>query len=316
VDHAIESALACETAGREDVRITNVDGTNWSSGGSAFAYANSHGFVGVERGTSHTISCSLIAGRGDAMQRDYWYDHARAANDMISAESIGRRAAERALARLDPRPICTGRYPVLYSAELARSLVGHFLNAVAGSSQYRRSSFLLDACGKAVFPDWLQMTERPHRPRGHRSANFDAEGVATADRPLVIDGRLDRYVLGSYSARKLGLESTGNAGGMHNLELSIGDATQAELVRQLGSGLLLTELMGQGVNGITGDYSRGAAGFWVENGEIAHPVDGITVAANLRDMFMAIEAIGADVDPRSHIRTGSILVGAMTVAAD
>ena len=316
VDHAIASALACEAAGREDKRITNVDGTNWSSGGSAFAYANSHGFVGVERGTSHTISCSLIAGKGDAMQRDYWYDNARNAGDISSPEAIGHRAAERTLARLNPRPMKTGRYPVLYSAELARSLVGHFLSAVAGSSQYRRASFLLDACGKAVFPDWLSMTERPHLPRGHRSANFDAEGVGTVDRPLVVDGHLARYVLGSYSARKLGLESTGNAGGMHNLELTCGDASQAELIRQMGSGLLLTELMGQGVNGITGDYSRGAAGFWVENGEIAYPVDGITVAGNLRDIFVAIEAIGADIDPRSHIRTGSILVGAMTVAAD
>ena len=316
VDHAIESALACEAAGREDPRITNVDGTNWSSGGSAYAYANSHGFVGVERGTSHTISCSLIAGKGDAMQRDYWYDNARAADDVSSPESIGRRAAERTLARLNPRPLKTGRYPVLYSAEMARSLIGHFLNAVSGGSQYRRSSFLLDACGEQVFPGWMQMVERPHRPRGHRSANFDAEGVATADRPLLVDGRLDRYVLGSYSARKLGLESTANAGGIHNLELSVGESSQADLVRQMGSGLLLTELMGQGVNGLTGDYSRGAAGFWVENGEIAHAVDGITVAGNLRDIFMAIEAVGVDIDPRSHIRTGSILVGAMMVAAE
>jgi len=220
------------------------------------------------------------------------------------------------LARLEPRSLKTGDYPVLFAAEVARSLIGGLLGAVSGGAQYRRASFLLDAVGQRVLPAGIDLIERPHLRRGHRSAAFDDEGVATTDRPLVTDGVLQRYLLGSYSARKLGLTSTANAGGAHNLEISLGAEGLSGLIRGMGRGLLVTELMGQGANTLTGDYSRGAAGFWVENGEIAYPVDELTIAANLRDMLLGIEAIGCDIDSRSHIRCGSILVGRMMVAGE
>jgi PmbA protein len=203
---------------------------------------------------------------------------------------------------------------VLFAAEIARTLIGHLVGAVSGGALYRRASFLVDAAGTKLFPDWLSIHERPFLPRGLRSGSFDSEGVATRESTLVEGGVLQRYVLGSYSARKLGLESTGNAGGVHNLQVAANAGDFESLVRTMGRGLLVTELMGQGVNTITGDYSRGAAGFWVENGQLQYPVDGITIAGNLRDMFQAFEAVGSDVDPRSHVRTGSILVGRMTVA--
>lgn len=314
-DRAIDLALACENAGREaDARIGNSDGASASSGEALSVYANSHGFVGRERGTHHSLSCALIAGRGDGMQRDGWYTTALSPDDLEPAVAVGRRAAERTLARLQPRRLSTSRMPVLFSAEMARSLVGHLVAAVSGGALYRRSSFLLDAAGTRLFPDWFSIEEDPFLERGFRSTAFDAEGVATARRPLVRDGVLQRYVLGSYSARKLGLETTANAGGVHNLLVAANAGDRDALVSGLGRGLLVTELMGQGVNGVTGDYSRGAAGFLVEDGRIAGPVDGITVAGNLRRMFEAVEAVGSDVDPRSHLRTGSILVGDMTVA--
>jgi PmbA protein len=248
------------------------------------------------------------------MQRDGWYSYALAAEDLDPASDIGRRAAQRAVARLDPSPVATGRYPVLFSAEVARSLVGHLLGAVSGGALYRGASFLVDAAGTQLFPGWFAIHERPFLERGLRSAAFDAEGVATRESALVDGGVLQRYVLGSYSARRLGLTTTANAGGVHNLDVVANAGGFDELVRGMGRGLVVTQLMGQGVNTVTGDYSRGAAGFWVEGGELVHPVDGITVAGNLRDMFMAVDAVGSDVDPRSHIRTGSILLGAMTVA--
>lgn len=314
-DAAVELALACEAEGRAlDPRLSNSDGAAVSTGTSLSVYANSHGFVGAERSTSHSISCSLIAGTGEGMQRDYWYSAGCAAEDLEDAASIGRRAAERALRRLDPREAPTGDFPVLFSPEVARSLIGHLLSAASGGALYRRASFLLDACGEQILPAWMQLRERPHIPRGMRSANFDAEGVATVDSDLVRDGVLMRYILGSYSARKLGLSSTGNAGGVHNLIVEGRGERFEDLLGGIARGVLVTELMGQGVSTITGDYSRGAAGFWIENGEIAWPVDEFTIAGNLRDMYRAIEAVGADVDPRSHIRTGSILIGRMTVA--
>src|SRR6185312_9597769 len=252
-------------------------------------------------------------------QRDYWYDSARSAGDFISAEALGDKAAERTLARLDARSLSTRECPVLFAPEIARGLVGHMVGAVSGGALYRRASFLLDHAGKAIMPAWLHVDEQPHLRRGHGSGNFDAEGVATVDSALVQGGVLARYVLGSYSARKLGLVSTGNAGGIHNLRVAPGAADGeasdfAGMLRRLGTGLLVTEVMGQGVNTITGDYSRGAAGFWVEHGVIAYPVEEITIAANLRDMYAGIVATGADVDPRSHILCGSILLGRMTVA--
>jgi len=314
-DAAVERALACEAAGREaDARISNSEGANASHGASISVYANTHGFVGAERSTSHSLSLSLIAGAGDGMQRDYWYTVACCTDDLESAQSVGLRAAQRTVARLDPRPAPTGKFPVLFAAEVARGLIGHLIGAVSGSALYRRASFLLDHAGKQVLPRGIDLIERPHLLRAPRSAAFDSEGVATADSPLVLDGVLQRYVLGSYSARKLGLSSTANAGGIHNLVATLGDQDQAALVRSMQRGLLVTELMGQGVNTITGDYSRGAAGFWIENGEIAYPVDEATIAGNLKDMLLGIEAIGSDVDLRSHIRTGSILVNRMTVA--
>ncbi len=314
-DRAIDLAQACENAGREsEARIENSDGASVGSSESLSVYANSHGFVGRERSTQHTIGCALIAGRGEDMQRDGWYSTALAADDLESAASIGLRAAQRAAARLAPRQVATGAYPVLFTAEIARSLIGHLIGAVSGGALYRRASFLLDSAGTQLFPSWLSIEEQPFLRRGFRSSSFDAEGVATRESPLVRDGVLQRYVLGSYSARKLGLQTTANAGGVHNLAVSANAGGLDGLIAGIGRGLLVTELLGQGVNNVTGDYSRGAAGFWIENGAIAYPVDGITIAGNLKSMFAGIEAVGNDVDPRSHIRSGSILVGKMTVA--
>lgn len=316
-DGAIDLALACEQAGRDaEARISNSDGASLGTGTSLSVYANSHGFVGRERSTQHSVGCALIAGEGDAMQRDGWYSIALAASDLEDVAAIGRKAAERAAARLAPRQVPTGEYPVLFSADIARSLIGHLLGAVSGGALYRKASFLLDSVGTQLFPDWFSIEERPFLPRGFRSAAFDADGVATRESPLVTAGVLQRYILGTYSARKLGLPTTGNAGGVHNLKVASNAGDFDSLVRGMGRGLLVTELMGQGVNSITGDYSRGASGFWVEGGRIQYPVDGVTVAGNLKRMFRAIEAVGRDVDPRSHIQTGSILVGAMTVAGE
>lgn len=314
-DRAVDLALACAAAGRDaDARIDNSDGASVSTSASLSVYANSHGFVGSERGTHHSVGCALIAGKGEDMQRDGWYSFALAADDLEAPAAIGRRAAQRALARLQPRPIATGEYPVLLPAEVARSLVGHLLGAVSGGALYRRASFLLDSVGTQLFPAWFSIHEDPFLRRGLRSAAWDSEGVATRASSLVDGGVLQRYVLGSYSARKLGLQTTANAGGVHNLEIGVNADDFDSLLRGMGRGLVVTELMGQGVNTVTGDYSRGAAGFLVENGQIVHPVDGITIAGNLREMFLAIEAVGRDVDPRSHIRCGSMLLGRMTVA--
>ena len=316
-DRAIDLALASEQAGRDsDPRIENSDGASVGTGESISVYANSHGFIGRERSTQHSLSCALIAGRGDAMQRDGWYTIGLSADDLESAATVGRKAAERAASRLEPRQIATGEYPVLFAAEMARSLIGHLLGAASGGALYRRASFLVDAAGKQLFPSWFAVDELPFLPRGFRSASFDAEGVATREAPLVKGGVLQRYILGSYSARKLGLQTTANAGGVHNLQVEANAGDFESMLRGMGRGLLVTELMGQGVNNVTGDYSRGAAGFWVEDGQLQYPVDGITIAGNLKSMFSAIEAVGSDVDPRSHVRTGSILVGRMTVAGD
>lgn len=314
---AVDLALACEAAGRGvDGRISNSDGASAATAQSLSVYANSHGFIGRERSSHHSIGCALIAGQGDGMQRDGWYTSAIAREDLDDPAAVGRRAAERTLARLQPRSLPTGQVPVLFAAEMARSLIGHLLGAVSGGALYRRASFLLDSAGTQLFPDWFGIDERPLLRRGLRSSAFDGEGVATRDSALVSGGVLQRYILGSYSARRLGLATTGNAGGVHNLQVAANAGDRASLLAGMGTGLLVTELMGQGVNSVTGDYSRGAAGFWVENGQIAYPVDGITIAGNLKQMFATIEAVGSDVDPRSHIAVGSILVGRMTVAGD
>lgn len=316
-ERAIALAIAAEARGRDtDPRISNSDGSAVNTSTSIATYANSHGFIGFERSTSHSISCSLIAGRDDGMQRDYWYTAGLSADDLETPAQVGRRAAERTVARLDPRPIRTGDFPVLFSPEMSRSLVGHLLGAVSGGALYRRASFLLDSVGTQLFPDWFSIIEDPFIRRGFRSASFDSEGVATRHQDMVRDGVLSRYVLGSYSARKLGLATTANAGGVHNLKVASNAVDADSIMRQMGTGLLVTELMGQGVNTITGDYSRGAAGFWIEGGEIQHAVDEITIAGKLRDMYQAIEAVGADIDRRSHISIGSVLVGKMMVAGE
>ena len=316
-DEAVAMAHDCEAAGLgADARIDNTEGATLSSHRSLRLYANSHGFVGGYPSTSHSLSCSLIAGRGEAMQRDYWYTSARSHADLESPQAVGRHAAERAVQRLGATRIGTRSVPVIFAAEVARGFFGHLLSAVRGTSQYRKASFLLGAAGQRVLPDWLDIHERPHLPRGVASAPFDAEGVATRDRDLVARGVLQGYVLSSYSARRLGLETTGNAGGIHNLLVSPNAGDLDELIRQMGRGLLVTELMGQGVNGVTGDYSRGASGFWIEGGTIAHPVQEVTIAGNLKELYPVIVAVGSDVDRRGAIQTGSVLVGRMTIAGE
>jgi PmbA protein len=318
-EEAVECARSCEAAGRVvDPRITNSEGATVGSHRGVRVYGNTHGFLGGYPSTSHSISCVLLAQDGDDMQRDYWYSSTRDARDLESAESIGRMAGVRAVARLRARKLTTQRARVLFAPEVARGFIGHFLGAVRGSSQYRKSSFLLGAAGQQVFPSFFELRERPHIIKGLGSSPFDSEGVATRDRELVQDGVLQGYVLGSYSARKLGLRTTGNAGGNHNLlvESKTGGLSIEAILRELGTGLLVTELMGQGVNGVTGDYSRGASGFWVENGVVGDPVHEITIAGNLKDMYRNIAAIGSDVDLRGSVRVGSVLISEMTIAGD
>jgi PmbA protein len=281
-------------------------------------YGNSLGFLAGFSGTSHSISCSLIAQDGEQMHRDYWFTTARDAADLQEPEAVGAAAARRALARLGARKLATRKAPVLFSPDMARSLYRHFIGAIRGPSQYRKASFLLNAAGERVFPAFVQMHERPHLLKALASAPFDDEGAATRDRELVQNGVLDGYVLGSYSARRLGLTTTGNAGGIHNLivESSVDSSSGEELLRRMGTGLLVTELMGQGVNGVTGDYSRGASGFWVEGGAIAYPVHEITIAGNLREIYGNIVALGSDIDARGGIRCGSALIAQMTIAGE
>ena len=314
-EEATELALRCEAAGRDyDARISNSEGATVQIGSSLAVGATSHGFFSRERDTRHMISAALLAEDASGMQRDYWYESVRSADDFPEVESIGRQAAERTLARLGARKIGTRQCPVLFSPPVARSLIGNYLAAVSGGALYRRASFLVDHVGKPVFPEFVNIVERPHIRRGQASAAYDMEGVATRDSDLVSGGRVARYLLGSYSARKLGLRSTGNAGGVHNVLVSSGEDDFAGMLKRMGSGLVVTELMGQGVSLITGDYSRGASGFLVENGEIVHAVEEITIASNLRQMFANIVAIGNDVDRRSHIMTGSILLDRLTIA--
>ncbi len=316
-EEAIRLGIEIEDAGRAfDPRIGNSDGASVQVGASMTAYANSLGFIGTERGTHHSLSVALIAEDAGGMQRDYWYDTVRAAGDFVEPASIGRKAAERTVARLGARRLSTRECPVLFVPQVARGFVGHFLSAISGGALYRKTSFLVDHAGKQVFPAWMQIVERPRIPRGYGSTAFDSEGVATRDSDLVTDGVVARYILGSYSARKLGLRSTGNAGGVHNVLVKPGEDDFAAMLKRMHTGLLVTELMWQGVSLTTGDYSRGASGFWVENGQIAWPVDEITIAGNLRDMFANVVAVGADVDPRSHILTGSMLLDRMTIAGE
>jgi PmbA protein len=317
-DRAIEIAKSCEASALAfDPRINNSEGASLGTHQGLHVYGNTYGFVGGYPTTSHSLSCVVLAGTGEDMQRDYWYSSSRDWHELEQAEAIGRESARRTIARLGPRRLSTRRAPVLFVPEIARGLIGHFTAAIRGSSQYRQSSFLLNSVGEQVFPPGFSIAERPHIPKAVGSAPFDDEGVATRDRELVADGVVTGYILSSYSARKLGLETTGNAGGPHNLLVRPNLAGgMGALLPRLGTGLLVTELMGQGVNMVTGDYSRGAAGFWVENGSIQFPVAEITIAGNLRDMLKGIAAVGDDVDERGATRVGSILLPEMTIAGD
>jgi PmbA protein len=315
VDDAIALGREAERAALAvDPRLTNSEGSTVARGDSEFVYANSLGFSGGYRSSRHHIDVSVIGEADGAMQRDYWYTAARVPEDLLPAAEVGRIAGERTARRLEARKLGTLECPVLFEAPEAADLIGSFVHAVSGGSLYRRASFLLDALGKPVFSPNISIREEPHLLRARGSAPFDAEGVATAPRDVVRDGVLQGYFLGSYSARKLGMETTANAGGAHNLVVAHGDDDLAGLIERMGRGLLVTEQLGQGVNLVTGDYSRGAAGYWVENGAIAHPVEEITIAGNLKDIFRDIVAVGRDVDRRGSRHVGSILVGRMTVA--
>jgi PmbA protein len=317
VERAIELAQACEGAGLAvDRRLGNSEGASVSTQESRFIYANSLGFLAGYPASRHSIWCGLIAGKDDEMQRDDWFETARDPADLPTPESVGKRAGERAVKRLGARKIATQQVPVLFEAPAAESLVGHFVSAVSGGSLYRRSSFLLDSVGKPVFAPLVQLSEAPHLRKGLASTPFDAEGVATHAREVVRDGVVQGYFLGTYSGRKLKLRSTGNAGGNHNLVLRDTGLDFAGMLKALGTGLLVTEMMGQGINPVTGDYSRGAAGFWVENGEIVHPVEEITIAGNLKDMYRSITAIGNDAVRRGSRQCGSILIERMTIAGE
>ncbi len=317
VEEAIEVAKRCEAAalGVDKKRITNSEGASVYNNEGVFAYANSHGFVGGYASTRHSISCSVIAEDGDAMQRDYWYTNARDMRDMESAEFVGKLAGERTVKRLGARAIKTGNYPVLFEAPLASGLISSLISAISGGNLYRKSSFLLDSLGKQVATTLLNIEELPHLKKGVASSAFDSEGVATKARKLVENGMLQGYVLSSYSARKLGLQTTGNAGGSHNLIVKSTGENFDALLKKMGTGLLVTEVLGQGLNMVTGDYSRGAAGYWVQNGVIAHAVEEITIAGNMKDMLLQIIAVGDDVIPQSSKQVGSILIENMTVAA-
>lgn len=308
-------AIECEAAGLAvDSKLTNSDGAQISSQQALRVYGNSNGFLGAYPSTRHSMSCVLIGEENQGMQRDYWYTLSRRWQALEAAADVGRKAGERTVERLSPQKAPTGKYPVILAPNLAAGLIGHLNGAISGGAQYRQASFLLDAINQQVLPEWLTLQEDPAMLGGLASAYFDGDGVATRNNVFVENGRLASYILSTYSARKLGLETTGNAGGVHNLHLNAPMVPHADLMAQMGTGLLITELMGQGVNGVTGDYSRGASGFWVENGEIAYPVAEFTLAGNLKDMLLNIVGLADDIDIRSSIRSPSLLLESMTVA--
>lgn len=317
VDDAIALAVECEEAARAyDPRIVNSEGADVSTHTGIQLYGNSHGFVGGYPSTRYGVSCAVVAEDGEAMQRDYWWSSARAGEDLDSAASIGRRAGERTIARLNARQLTTRQAPILFSAQMAVGLMRSLVNAISGSSLYRRASFLLDRLDDRIFPEFVRIYEEPLLPRGLGSAPFDGDGVATAAKDLISEGVLRTYLLDAYSARRLGMETTGNAGGARNLRIEMGDMDRSAMLREMGTGLFVTELMGQGANPVTGDYSQGAAGFWVENGEIQYPVEEITIASNLEEMFLGLVAVGKDCDFPGSTRTGSWLIEHMTIAGE
>ena len=308
-------ALRAEDAARgADERIANSEGATVSTGGGVRAYANSHGFCAGYPASSHTLSCSVVAAQDGSLERDYWYTSARVPEELEAPETVGETASSRTTRRLGARQLSTRAVPVVFPAELARGLFGHLLAAITGTSQYRRASFLLKKAGEQVFPEFMDIREDPFIPRAMGSAAYDSEGVAKRRRTLVEEGVLQGYVLSSYSARRLGMQTTGNAGGVRNLIVAPNGGSLEALLGECPQAFLVGELLGQGVNTVTGDYSRGAAGFWVEDGEIVHPVHEVTLAGNLRDVFLGIRRVGSDVDTRSGIRCGSVLVEGLTVA--
>lgn len=312
---AIELALECEASALDfDPRVVNSEGASVDMSAGVSVYGNTHGFLQAQHKTRHSLSCSVIGESDGSMQRDYWYDISRNAAHLASAKLIGEKAADRTVKRLGARKLKTQAAPILFVPEVARSIIGHFTSAISGSAQYRKASFLLDAVGSRVFPEFVQLVEAPFEKQSLGSANFDSEGVAIKAASLVTDGVIQNYLLDSYAARKLNLKSTGHGSGIHNLTLNNTGKSFDECLKTMHTGLLVTELMGHGANTVTGDYSRGAAGFWVENGEILYPVEEITIAANLKDMFMGITEVGIDIDKLSNIRTGSILIDNMTIA--
>lgn len=314
---AVELAKSCENSALSyDKRITNSEGAGIQTAHFHYVYANSHGFSQYQKGTRHSVSCSVVASDEHGMERDYWYDISCDKNELDSMESIGQTAAQRAARRLGAKSVPTGQYPVLFDHLISGGLMGHLVGALSGGALYRQSSFLLDSLGKQIFPEFVHLREEPHIPRALGSTYFDSEGVATQPRFVIEKGVVQGYFLSSYSARKLGMQTTGNAGGAHNLYLHSTHASQADLLREMGTGLLVTELMGQGVNMLTGDYSRGAAGFWVENGVIAYPVSEITIAGRLQEMFMNMVGVADDALKRSSNKMGSILISEMTVAGE
>ena len=317
VEEASSLALECEASALgADARIVNSEGASVDAHQGVEVYGNSLGFIGHTQKSRQGISCSVIAGVGDSMQRDYWYSSARRLDDLDTPVQVGDQAARRTLRRLGARRVPTCKVPVIYEAPVASSLLGHFISAISGGALYRKASFLLDHLDKKIFPEFVRIHEQPLIVGGMGSAAFDGEGVATSARDIVSDGILRGYVLGSYSARRLDMQTTGNAGGVHNLTIDTGDQNLEQMISGIDEGFLVTELIGFGINNVTGDYSRGAAGLWIENGEIAYPVEEVTVAGNLKDIFQNIAAIGNDVDPRRSTRCGSILVEGLTIAGD
>ena len=317
VEQAIALAIACEDAARAyDPRIVNSEGASLSTHLGVHVAGNSHGFIGGYPTTRHSLNCAVIGQDGELMQRDYWWTTARAPSDLDAARAVGERAAERTVARLGARRLGTREAPVLFRAEVATGLLRSLTSAINGASLYRRSSFLLDHLGERIFPEFVRIHEQPHLVRGLSSAPYDGDGVATRAKDLVRDGVLQTYVLDTYSGCRLGMPTTGNAGGVRNLRIEMGELDRAALLREMGTGLMVTELMGHGVNPVTGDYSRGASGFWVENGEIKYPVEEITIAGNLKQMFAGLVAVGNDCDFPGSTRSGSWLIERMTIAGE
>ncbi|OAJ94660.1 metalloprotease PmbA [Vibrio bivalvicida] len=317
-DYAAQVAIAAEKQALSySDKIKQSDGASYDSHYGLKVYGNSHGLLASYASSRHSTSCCVIGqGNNGEMERDYSYTVARHKDELWAPEIVGQKAAEKTVSRLDAQKLKTGQYPVMFAADVATGLLGHLVMAISGGNLYRKSSFLLDHLGKQVLPEWFNVSERPHVLRGLASSPFDSEGVFTQDREIITDGVLATYLLTSYAARKMDMTPTGHAGGIHNWFVESTGQSFEQMLKELGTGLLVTEVMGQGVNIVTGDYSRGAAGFWVENGEIQFPVSEITIASNLKDMFNQIVAVGNDVETRSQIQTGSILLESMKVAGE